>query len=274
MPDFTNTAPAGITVPGTTMVNTAPAGITITGATMENTAPAAITVPTTIGNSMFGVGGFSLNATFTLDASESVVTFTPGFPGELVAVVPSHSGMYAKIAGGPNIAKSDWPNIGVIAAGTSIQIRIPSVLYNLQPVASSANFMQAPQTTVVAGATMSNTAPSGITVLSSKYAVAFGPGGTWPTATWAQGTPTTNLEHFFYAPFPCLLRAVGSIPPATLEADIGDDENVPFAEWEAYGVIGKGIAVVLRIVGTNDQLGAPIASYVNAHQAPLANVVT
>lgn len=273
MPDFTNTAPAGISVSGATMTDTAPTGITITGATMTNTAPVVINIPTSLGNAMFGADGFSINAVFTLDASESVCSFTPGFPGELIAANPSHSGMYAKINGGANIPKADWPSLGVIAAGTPIQIRIPSTLYNLLPVASSANFMQAPQTTVVAGATMSNTEPSRIAVVSSQYARAFGNGGTWPSAAWAQGTPTTNLEHFFYAPFPCVLRALGPVPPPTLEADIGDDEHVPFSQWEAYGVITKGYAVVLRIVGTNDQLADSISDYLNAYQAPQANTV-
>lgn len=273
MADFTNTAPAGITITGATMTNTAPAGITVTGATMENTVPDQITVQTTIGNSMFGVGGFLLNAVFSSDGSESYINFTPGFPGELIAVTPSHSGMYAKLNGGASIPKADWPTLGVIAAGTAIQIRIPNVIYNLLPVVSSANFMQSPQTTVVAGSTMSNTAPTAITVPSSTYAKAFGVGGAFPSATWAQGTPTTNLEHFFYAPFPCVLRTVQSVPPATLEADIGDDEHVPFAAWEAYGVIPKGWSIILRIVGTNDQLGSPIANYVNAHQAPQGNTV-
>lgn len=150
MPDFTNTAPAGITIIGATMTDTAPTGITVTGATMENTAPAGITVSSAVGNVQLGPNGALFASTWTSSSGDSITSFTAAWPGILEVVGTPVSGLQCTVNGGDPILAANWGSIGVIAKGATIALRIVgSTALVGQLVGNNAEFHQAPQANTV-----------------------------------------------------------------------------------------------------------------------------
>jgi len=135
MPDFTNTAPVGIT---------------ITGATMTNTEPTAISVPSVVRNNVFGAGGSLPSAVWGTTGSDNTYTFTAPFPIVLSVVTAPSGNLVATIGAESNVPSASWADHAVIPKGTSVTLKIiNTVSYNGLNVGLNVQGECAPESTAI-----------------------------------------------------------------------------------------------------------------------------